>query len=151
MVDTSAPAISVPPRLASTLSIQRLAEALAWDVPPHMPRLRCSTVLPNRDKENLSEGSKPATMLCSALRAALMLSPPIEPLQSTNIFAETDFLVRSPSCGLKLAINAVCPSAQASRQEIAEDWFFRSLTVRMKSRSNDPRCARRTTSSSPLG
>ena len=109
-----------------------------------MALLRCSTVSPNRLRLNRSASPSSSRMRCKALRAAWMLSPFIEPLQSTRIFMATGRGSRAGSLGVKLAMTTPSPwssRSQAARPRLAWGSWSKTST---KSRSSHAWAARLT-------
>ena len=72
---------------ASSSPIQRCADRRVRSLACQRPRERCSTWSPNFERENAAPSGSCWVMVCSARRAAAMLSPVIEPEQSTRIFS----------------------------------------------------------------
>ncbi len=87
--DRSAASISVPPRSAVIADRCSAAVRIAAGVAAVNAATSWHTVLPKRDSVNRSAGVRPAKIRCSARLAASMLSPFIEPEQSTRTFSRS--------------------------------------------------------------
>ena len=140
-VEASALSISVPPRSACSAPTQRCAASRVMSVRAHRLRERCSTVEPKRESEKRSPVPSCSTIDCSARRAASMLSPAMEPEQSTSSCTS---VVAGPCAGMrgqKLASATVLPGSTLSRASTATDACASWSTTSTKSRSSMPRRA----------
>jgi hypothetical protein len=84
--DLNVTSLSVPPRPASIRPSRSAAARTFARSAATSPFVSCTTWLPKREKANRSAGASPARIPCSARRAASMLSPVIDPEQSTSSF-----------------------------------------------------------------
>ncbi len=110
----SAPSISVPPRLASVFSMWRASVLIAAGV--HTPKPdTISTVEPKRANDTASADVRPAAMPFSARRAEAMLSPPIEPEQSTSSFSAMPSRRGASGTGSVASSTVGASGARASR------------------------------------
>ena len=106
------------------------------------------TVLPKRDSVNRSAGVRPAKIRCSARLAASMLSPFIEPEQSTTTFSRSG--ASDWSCGTSAQKLASATYPSPSRATVANDVAASRSIASTKSRSSYASWARDTVTPSAI-